>query len=333
MAGNALPPSIPRTPAELALESLYLGVLGGSAVALFFLVIDLMDGRPLYTPSLIGSAIFGGAAAHAATTVQFEAIFYVSLIHISAFTVLGAVMSLLVHEVELHAKHPIVVLVVSFAIIETAFFVLAPLALPGVIETLGMIKLAFANLMAATVMTLYFVLVHNADRWHTVKHNGADLLYDSFYSGAVGGSAVALYFLAVDAIDGQGLFTPSLIGSVVFLGHAADEVVQVNLRAVAYSGFVHMTGFVLIGGAISWLVHEIELHSRHPVVVLLVVFSVLEVSFLVLFPVLLPGVVERLGILRVAGANLSAALAMAVFFMLSHREHAWRDFKHAVHLA
>ena len=47
--------SIPNTPGDFLLESLYAGVLGGSAVALFFLVADLLDGRPFFTPSLIGS--------------------------------------------------------------------------------------------------------------------------------------------------------------------------------------------------------------------------------------------------------------------------------------
>jgi hypothetical protein len=318
---------------ELLLESLYVGVIGGSSVAFFFLVVDLANGQPLFTPSLIGSVLFQGAAAQDVTTVQLGAVFSFSLAHIAAFTALGGAMSLLVHEVELHAKHPIVVLLVLFGIIETGFFVVAPLAMPGVIEALGMIRVAAANLMAASAMALFFVLSHNADVWHKVKHSGADLAYDSFYSGALGGSAVGLFFLASDVIDGRALFTPSLMGSVIFLGATADEVLRVNMNAVAYYSFVHMIVFVMLGAAISWLVHEIELHARHPIEVLLVLFSILEVSLFVLFPLLLPGVIELVGIIRVGTANLLAALAMAVFFMLSHRQHAWRDFKHSLHLA
>jgi hypothetical protein len=332
MTANGAPRSIPRTSSELLLESLYVGLLGGSAVAVFFLAVDLLDGRPLFTPSLLGSVMFQGATAQAVVTVQLGAVFYFSLVHMAAFTVLGGAMSLLVHEVELHSKHPIIVLLVLFACIETTFFVVAPMVMPGVIATLGMIRVAAANLLAAGTMALFFVLVHNADAWHRVKHSGADLAYDSFYSGALGGSAVALFFLAADVIDGQPLFTPSLIGSVVFFGAAAEDVVKVDLGAVAYLSAAHMIGFVMIGAATSWLVHEIELHSRHPIVVLFVVFSILEVSFFVLCPLVLPGVIDELGILRIGGANLFAALTMAVFFMLSHREDAWRDFKHAIHL-
>ena len=332
MAGSIVPPSIPRTPSELLLESLYVGAIGGLAVALFFLVIDLANGQPLFTPSLIGSVMFQGAAAHEVAGVQLGAAFYYSLVHIAAFTLLGGAMSLLVHEVELHSKHPIVVLVVLFAVVEAAFFVVAPLAMPSVVVALGMAAVTGANLMAAAVMALFFVLVHNADAWHKVKHSGADFAYDAFFSGAIGGSAVALFFLAADVVDGQVLFTPSLVGSVI-LGTPAEEVVTVEMGAVAYSSFLHMLAFLAIGASITWLVHEIELHSRHPIVVLLLLFSILEVSFFVLFPLLLPGVITKLGVGRVGAANLLAALTMAVFFMLSHRKHAWRDFKHSLHLA
>ncbi len=332
MAGSAVPPSMPKTPSELLLESLYVGALGGSTVALFFLVIDLSAGRPLFTPALIASVMFHGATAQELVTVQLGSVFYVSLVHMAAFTVIGGAMSLLVHEVELHSRHPIMVLGVLFVVVEGAFFVGAPLAMPSVIEALGMVQVTAANLLAAATMGLFFVLVHNADAWHKVKHSGADFLYDSFFSGALGGSTVALFFLAADVIDGHALFTPTLVGSVI-RGAAAEEVMRVDMGAVAYSSSLHMLAFLIIGAAVTWLVHEIELHSRHPIVVLLLLFAILEVSFFVLFPLALPGVIERLGVVRVGVANLLAALSMAVFFMLSHREHAWRDFKHALHLA
>jgi hypothetical protein len=296
--------------------------------------VDLLNGRPLFTPSLIGSVLFLGATAQDVTTVELSAVFYFSLVHVGAFTLLGGAMSLLVHEVELQSKHPMVVLLVLFAVIETAFFLVAPLGIPGVIAVLGVVPVAVANLLAAATMALFFVLAHNADAWQKVKHTGADLLYDSFYSGALGGSAVALFFLAADVMDGRGaLFTPSLIGSVLFFGTATDDLVRINMLAVAYISAVHMLTFLVIGAAISWLVHEVELHSRHPIALLFVLFSIVEVSFFMLFPILLPGVIDSLGLARVAGANLFAALTMTVFFMLSHREDAWQAFKHALHLA
>ena len=40
------PVSAPNSRKEYLLESLSAGVLGGSAVALFFLLFDIIDGRP-----------------------------------------------------------------------------------------------------------------------------------------------------------------------------------------------------------------------------------------------------------------------------------------------
>ncbi len=158
MADPHVARSIPNTPAELLRESLYVGLLGGSAVAVFFLVVDLLNGQALFTPSLIGSVMFLGATAQETATVQLSAVFYFSLVHMAVFTMLGGAMSLVVHEVELHSRHPIVVLLVLFAILEAAFFVVVPAAMPDVVATLGLIQVGAANLMAAATMALFFVL-------------------------------------------------------------------------------------------------------------------------------------------------------------------------------
>ncbi len=320
--------SIPDTPRELLLESFYAGVLGGSAVSLFFLFFDLLDGQPFFSPSLMGSVLFQGATAQDVVDVRLDAVVYFSIAHIAAFTVLGAAMSFLVHEVELHSRHPVVVLVALFAVIEVAFFVLAPLAMPGAIERLGITRVAAANLLAAGTMGLFFVLSHRAGAWKKVKHTTPELISDSLCSGVLGGSAVALFFLFFDILDGQPFFSPSLMGSVLFQGVAAQDVVDVRFAAVAYFSIAHIVAFAALGAAMSYLVHRVELHSKHPVMVLLVLFAVVEVAFFVLAPLAMPGVIERLGIIRVAAANLLAAGTMGLFFVLSHRAGAWKKVKH-----
>ncbi len=325
MAGRA---SILKSPGEFLLESLHAGVLGGSAVALFFLVSDLLDGQPFFTPSLIGSVIFHGVSAEDVAKVHLGAVAYFSIVHIAAFTALGGAVSLLVHEVELHSRHPAVVLLVLFAVIEAAFFVVAPLAMPGVIARIGMARVATANLLAAGTMALFFVLSHRTGAWKKVKHTTPDLIVDSLYSGVLGGSAVAAFFLVVDLLDRQPLFTPSLMGSVLLYGVAAEDVAGVQLGAVAYFSIVHIVTFAALGAALSMVVHEVELHSRHPIAVLLVLFAIVEVAFFALAPLALPGVIARLGIARVGIANLLAAGAMALFFILYHRSAAREKLKH-----
>ena len=84
---------------------------------------------------------------------------------------------------------------------------------------------------------------------------------------------------------------------------------------------------------VTSLVHEIELYSRHPVAVLVVLFAIIEVVFLLVVSLELPGVIARLGIVRVGIANLLAAGSMSFFFVLSSDEQAWQKIKHAARLA
>ena len=312
--------SAPDTPGEYLLEAVYAGVFGGSAVAIFFLFTDILNGQPLFTPSLLGSVLFLGADAADVAAVRLDAVFYFSAIHIAAFTALGALVSFVVHEVELYSKHPAIVLFVLFAIIEAGFFIIAPLALPGVVDVLGLARIASANLIAAIVLAGFFVVTHHAETRGKFKHNFADFAFDSFYSGAIGGSVVALYFLAVDTIAGTPFATPAMIGHVLFEGVSADAAANLAFAAVPQVVLVHFGWSAIMGMAITWVVHEVELHSRHPIEVLLVLFLMIEVYFMTVAPLVIPGVITQLGIVHVAISNLLAAVSISLFFVWSH-EH------------
>lgn len=312
--------SISTTAADLIRDSVFAGLLGASAVAIVFMFFDFMDGRPLFTPSLIGSVLFLGVAAEDVAAVQPDAIVYYSLAHLLAFAAFGTALALMVHEVELHSKHPIVVWLALFTTIEVGFYIVAALVLPGVVGILGVVRVGVANLVAAGAITAFFVFYHHAAVWEKLKFTNADFIFDAFYSGAIGGSAVGLFFLLIDAAEGQPLFTPGLMGSVLLLGIPAEDVVGVQLNAVAYFSAVHMASFAVLGTVISLLVHEVELHSRHPAVVLGVFFALIEAGFFAMASLGMPGVIERLGIVRVVVANLVAAVSMTVFFVWSYHQ-------------
>ena len=40
-------------------EGFIAGIVGALTVALWFLVVDMMHGRPFYTPTILGTALFG----------------------------------------------------------------------------------------------------------------------------------------------------------------------------------------------------------------------------------------------------------------------------------
>jgi hypothetical protein len=52
-----------RLPVRLYREGLLAGCVGGATVALWFLILDTLAGHPLYTPSVLGTALFETPAA------------------------------------------------------------------------------------------------------------------------------------------------------------------------------------------------------------------------------------------------------------------------------
>lgn len=161
-----------------------------------------------------------------------------------------------------------------------------------------------------------------ADPADSTARQTADLVYDSFYSGAIGGSVIALFFLAIDSVRGQPLFTPTLLGSALFGGAEATSMNGILLDRVAYYSVVHFAAFGLLGTLLSFLFHEAELHARNPVEILLLVVFVLEAASFIAAALWIPGVIERLGAFRIAVGNLLAGGAMVLFLLRSHRRSA-----------
>lgn len=146
----------------------------------------------------------------------------------------------------------------------------------------------------------------------------ADVLYESFYSGAVGGAVVAFFFLALDTIGGQPLFTPSLVGSVLFLGESAEAVNAVRLDAVALTTIVHILAFVLLGLIASWIVRFVETRSPSFSASAGALFVLASAGFLMTASVLMPGVAGRIGPGSILIANALTAVAMTAFLRRAH---------------
>lgn len=158
----------------------------------------------------------------------------------------------------------------------------------------------------------------------TISHSRADILYDGLHSGAIGGSVVALFFFVFDAFRFEPLFTPTLMGSVLFDGAAAAQVTAARFDVVARYSLVHFVTFGALGMLLSFLVHEVEIHARRPAEVIFVGFVVFEALFFMAAFVLMPGVTAVLGKGTLFVANLLAAGSMGLFIFGSHHPGAWR---------
>ena len=164
------------------------------------------------------------------------------------------------------------------------------------------------------------------------SHTTADFIYDAFFTAGLGGSIVAVFFLLIDVARGLPLLTPTVIGAALFQGTDPSEVADVDLGLVALYSLVHFAVFGMLGAAISVLVHEVELHSKHPAVLLGSIFAIFEIGVFGASTVLMPGVMAWLGYGAVAAANLLAAAAIGAFLVSSHRPDLWHQWKNSARL-
>src|SRR5437867_1701391 len=75
-------------------EGLIAGVLGAAVIAVWFLILDTVSGRPLHTPTILGTAIFRGGeglASPETVPVSFEMVVLYTWVHALVFCVIGGI--------------------------------------------------------------------------------------------------------------------------------------------------------------------------------------------------------------------------------------------------
>ena len=86
-----------------AQEGMVAGLLGAVTIAVWFLVVDSLSGRPLYTPTVLGLALFQGTAGLASSVaIDLEMVLMFTWVHGLAFMAIGGLVSYLLDV----AEHP-----------------------------------------------------------------------------------------------------------------------------------------------------------------------------------------------------------------------------------
>ena len=153
---------------------------------------------------------------------------------------------------------------------------------------------------------------------HSIIGEGTDV-------GLIGGLAVAVWFLVLDAIAGHPFQTPSLLGQMVLLGDRTPDTTRLAFGAILFYTAFHFIVFALFGMGLVALVHWGIENSvvRYALLPVFLVFEVLFYGFLGIFS-------EQTHALfpfwAVVSANTLAAVCMAAF--LWRRHPALRDRIH-----
>ena len=143
-------------------EGIVAGILGGLTVAVWFLVIDMMHGRPFYTPTVLGTSLFSRGvwpATLETLSPSFEMVAMFTWVHLLAFVVIGVVVAHLITMVERNPSLGFGI-VLLFVILEACFTVAAMIVAEPVLRALTWQAILIANFLAAAVIAGYFWLRH-----------------------------------------------------------------------------------------------------------------------------------------------------------------------------
>jgi hypothetical protein len=153
---------------SIARDGITAGVIGATAVAAWFLIVDTIAGHPLHTPLVLGTALFSvlgplgseGSAVH---------ILAYTVFHYAAFIVLGIIAAAIIHWAD---REPTVLagLLILFVAFELGFYGLTALLaefLP--LGELAWYQVAAGNLIAAVLMGTYLWRTNPALREHFVE--------------------------------------------------------------------------------------------------------------------------------------------------------------------
>jgi len=84
----------------LLVQGLVTGVLGAGTVALWFLLLDVLGGRPFFTPAALGSLAFLGAASPADVQIAVGVVAAYTVLHVVAFVGVGVLLAWAVERIE-----------------------------------------------------------------------------------------------------------------------------------------------------------------------------------------------------------------------------------------
>ena len=156
VSDRVMPEQEERTSAAVYTEGLLAGAVGAGTIAGWFLLLDTIAGRPLYTPSVLGTALVrGGEALSATLPVNMEMVVNFTWIHLLAFLLIGLAASKLVELAERDANLGFG-LVLLFVVFEFGFIAVFSIVAEEVLQVISWPSILVGNLLAAAAMGLVF---------------------------------------------------------------------------------------------------------------------------------------------------------------------------------
>lgn len=147
-------------PRPLVKEGVMAGIIGATAIAVWFFFVDAVAGETLFTPRTLGRAlisIFGPVPENQSALVL---IMIYTIFHYAAFIVVGLIAAMIV---QLANEEPSILMgfVVLFAAIEVGFYALVGLLQQATpLGSLAWYNVMVGNLLAAATMGVFLLRAH-----------------------------------------------------------------------------------------------------------------------------------------------------------------------------
>jgi hypothetical protein len=139
-------------------EGIVAGLLGAATIAVWFLILDAIQGRPLYTPTVLGTALFRsgvGLTAPENLGTSFELVIWFTWVHVLVFVVLGSAASGLLRLAERDPNFGFGILL-FLVVFMFGFIGVSLVFAEEVLHALAWPAILIGNLLAAGAMAWYF---------------------------------------------------------------------------------------------------------------------------------------------------------------------------------
>src|SRR6266700_1783715 len=275
-----------RVISERIVNGVVAGMLAGLVVALWFLVVDVVAGRPFHTPAALASALSGRDV----TTPTFRLVAAYTVVHFAVFALLGVAMAGAIAALRVS---PRLLLGVPFGIVAQELVFYAGLLLSG---TNRVAVVPWPHVVAANVLS-GFVLMAYLHRAARDQH------------------PLGLAALKGHPLLAQGLVTG--LGAALLFGASNVAAVQANIGLVAAYTVVHVAAFAVAGIVFVAIAEQVE---RTPALILIAVMAAIVLEAVVVSVMALGAqwVLGALGVWTVVAANVLAVCAMGWYVWATH---------------
>lgn len=164
---TSVPPAVSSAEelSKLYREGIIAGIIGAATIAIWFLLVDVVNGRPLYTPTLLGTALFKRGAGLAALAspeslpIDFEMVLMFSFVHGLTFVVIGGTVSRMLGVAE-HNPNIGFGILLLFVVLEFGFVAVNMVFAEAVLRALAWQSVLIGNLLGTAAMAGYFWFQH-----------------------------------------------------------------------------------------------------------------------------------------------------------------------------